>query len=101
MLPCRSVCVSVTLLTAVSGYGHPVSTFGGEIDYFMGSAAAELPELATQFYSERLVLMPGTLFVCVCAFACLCVRRCMWSSPHRAQDSALCTATTGRPRAWL
>jgi hypothetical protein len=48
---------SRTLLAA--GYGHPVSTFGGEIDYFIGSAAAELPERATQFYSERLVLMPG------------------------------------------
>jgi hypothetical protein len=41
------------------GYGHPVSTFGSKIDYFIGGTDTEVPELASQNYSERLVLLPG------------------------------------------
>lgn len=41
------------------GYGHPVSTFGSRIDYFIGGADAEVAALAEQNYSERLVLIPG------------------------------------------
>lgn len=43
----------------VTNYGHPVSTWGSEIDYFIGGADVEVPELAAQHYSERLVLIPG------------------------------------------
>ena len=43
----------------VTGYGHPVSTFGSRIDYFIGSADVELAEEAGANYSERLVLIPG------------------------------------------
>jgi len=43
----------------VMGYGHPVSTFGSRIDYFIGGADAELPQKAQEHYSERLVLIPG------------------------------------------
>ncbi len=41
------------------GYGHPVSTYGALVDYFIGGADAELPVGAEKFYSERLVLIPG------------------------------------------
>jgi predicted O-linked N-acetylglucosamine transferase (SPINDLY family) len=41
------------------GTGHPVSTFGSEIDYFISSADVEIPESAEENYSERLVLLPG------------------------------------------
>jgi hypothetical protein len=41
------------------GYGHPVSTFGSEIDYFIGGGDVELAHLAEHNYSERLVLIPG------------------------------------------
>jgi len=41
------------------GYGHPVSTFGGEIDYFIGGKDVEVVAKAEQNYSERLVLIPG------------------------------------------
>lgn len=43
----------------VMGYGHPVSTFGSQIDYFIGGADVELVEHAATNYSERLVLIPG------------------------------------------
>ena len=39
---------------------HPVSTFGSQIDYFVtGVESEESPSLASQHYSERLVLIPG------------------------------------------
>ncbi len=43
----------------VTAYGHPVSTFGSKIDYFIGGQEVEDASLAEQNYSERLVLMPG------------------------------------------
>ncbi|MFN4269953.1 MAG: hypothetical protein ACK4HN_05680 [Thermosynechococcus sp.] len=48
----------------VMGYGHPVSTFGSEIDYFIGSAAVE-PATAAQHYNERLILLPGLGQSCI------------------------------------
>lgn len=44
----------------VTGYGHPVSTFGGDIDYYIGGEESEVVEDAEKNYSERLVLIPGT-----------------------------------------
>ena len=41
------------------GYGHPASTYGAQMDYFIGGADVEVPELAGENYSERLVLIPG------------------------------------------
>ncbi|XFA73902.1 hypothetical protein RYO59_002162 [Thermosynechococcaceae cyanobacterium Okahandja] len=49
----------------VMGYGHPVSTFGSEIDYVIGGAAVEVASAARQNYSERLVLIPGLGVSCV------------------------------------
>jgi hypothetical protein len=43
----------------VCGYGHPVSTWGSEIDYWLGGIDTEDAESATQNYAERLVLIPG------------------------------------------
>lgn len=43
----------------MAGYGHPVSTWGAEIDYFIGGAEVEIAEDARANYSERLVLLPG------------------------------------------
>lgn len=43
----------------ICGTGHPVSTFGSEIDYFISGADVETPEGAESNYSERLVLLPG------------------------------------------
>jgi hypothetical protein len=43
----------------VTSYGHPVSTFGGKIDYFIGGEESEIVEDAEKNYSERLVLIPG------------------------------------------
>jgi predicted O-linked N-acetylglucosamine transferase (SPINDLY family) len=43
----------------VSNYGHPVSTFGAKIDYWIGGRETEVAELAREHYSERLVLIPG------------------------------------------
>ncbi len=43
----------------VSNYGHPVSTCGAQIDYWIGGADTEVPARATDYYSERLVLIPG------------------------------------------
>ncbi|MFM7591433.1 MAG: hypothetical protein ACKO85_06520, partial [Isosphaeraceae bacterium] len=39
--------------------GHPASTFGGKIDYFISGQEVDLPIIAPQNYSERLVLLPG------------------------------------------
>lgn len=43
----------------VACYGNPVSSSGSLVDYYIGGAAVELPQLAQENYSERLVLMPG------------------------------------------
>ena len=43
----------------ITGYGHPVSTHGSEIDYFIGGTEMEDPKAAEAYYSERLVLVPG------------------------------------------
>lgn len=42
----------------ITSTGHPVSTFGSEIDYYVSGAEAEPPE-PERHYSERLVLLPG------------------------------------------
>jgi hypothetical protein len=39
--------------------GHPVSTFGSEIDFFLSGKDVEDKESAKRFYSERLILIPG------------------------------------------
>jgi predicted O-linked N-acetylglucosamine transferase (SPINDLY family) len=44
----------------VSCYGHPVSTFGSRIDYWLGGREIESPDGCERNYSERLVLLPGT-----------------------------------------
>ncbi len=41
------------------GYGHPTTTGGSLIDFFIGGAEVELAEQAKHFYTERLVLIPG------------------------------------------
>ncbi|MEE3715758.1 hypothetical protein V2H45_03240 [Tumidithrix elongata RA019] len=43
----------------ICGLGHPVSTFGSNIDYFVSSAEAEAIKNPENHYSERLVLLPG------------------------------------------
>lgn len=43
----------------VTSYGHSVSTFGSEIDYFIGSADVEVIDKLHNNYSERVVLIPG------------------------------------------
>lgn len=43
----------------ISGTGHPVTTGGAEIDYFISGADVEVPEHPERNYSERLVLLPG------------------------------------------
>ena len=43
----------------VTGYGHPVSGFGTEVDYFIGGADVEDASRAAENYDERLVLIPG------------------------------------------
>lgn len=43
----------------VTNYGHPVSTFGARIDYWIGGQETEDVERAREHYSERLVLIPG------------------------------------------
>lgn len=43
----------------ITTYGHPVSTFGAEIDYFIGGAAVEDLSKAEENYSERLIVIPG------------------------------------------
>lgn len=41
------------------GLGHGVSTYGANIDYFFSGQAVEFLHQAQQFYSEKLVLLPG------------------------------------------
>ncbi|MDZ7620195.1 MAG: hypothetical protein U1E05_24610 [Patescibacteria group bacterium] len=41
------------------GYGHPTTTAGTLIDYFIGGAEVEVAEKAQDFYTEKLVLIPG------------------------------------------
>jgi predicted O-linked N-acetylglucosamine transferase (SPINDLY family) len=41
------------------GTGHPVSTWGSEIDYFVSGVAVETPDAPERNYSERLLLLPG------------------------------------------
>ncbi len=43
----------------VTNYGHPVSTFGSKIDYWIGGRETEAIDRALEHYSERLVLIPG------------------------------------------
>ena len=43
----------------IIGTGHPVSTWGAEIDYFFGGQLVDRPDHPEQNYSERLVLLPG------------------------------------------
>ena len=43
----------------VSNYGHPVSTFGAKVDYWIGGRETEVADRAREHYSERLVLIPG------------------------------------------
>ncbi len=42
-----------------TGYGHPATTGGSEIDYFIGGTETELVAAAEHYYTERLVLIPG------------------------------------------
>jgi hypothetical protein len=44
----------------ICGYGHPVSTFGSRIDYWLGGRDIESIEDHERNYSERLVLVPGS-----------------------------------------
>jgi predicted O-linked N-acetylglucosamine transferase (SPINDLY family) len=57
----ESICLSNMRLAPiqVATYGHPVSTWGSQIDYFMGGSDVEIAHLAQENYSERLVLVPG------------------------------------------
>lgn len=43
----------------VCGYGHPVSTFGSLIDYFIGGLDSEDLDTCQDNYSEQLILIPG------------------------------------------
>jgi len=43
----------------VCGYGHPVSTYGSFVDYFIGGVDSEKIEMAYDNYSEHLILIPG------------------------------------------
>src|SRR2546429_306824 len=43
----------------IMSLGHPVSTWGSEIDYFISGADVEPPNYPERNYSERLVLLPG------------------------------------------
>lgn len=49
----------------IAMYGHPVSSFAGEIDYFIGSADGEIREDIQDNYSERVVLIPGLAAISV------------------------------------
>jgi hypothetical protein len=42
----------------ITSTGHPVSTFGSEVDYYVSGVEAEPPD-PERHYSERLVLLPG------------------------------------------
>ena len=43
----------------IMGFGHPVSTFGSEIDYCLSGREIEDNRTAAAHYSERLILLPG------------------------------------------
>ncbi len=43
----------------ICGLGHPISTFGSEIDYFISGADVELNRNPEVNYSERLILLKG------------------------------------------
>jgi Glycosyl transferase family 41 len=43
----------------ICGLGHPVSTFGSEIDYFISGNAVEVADRPEVNYTERLVLLSG------------------------------------------
>jgi hypothetical protein len=43
----------------VTGYGHPVSTFGSEIDYFVVGAEVEDLDSLSKNYSETPIVLPG------------------------------------------
>jgi len=43
----------------LSSYGHPASTWGAEIDYWIGGQRVENTQHCAEHYSERLVLLPG------------------------------------------
>ena len=43
----------------ITGYGHPVSSWGGDIDYYIGGRSIENGLHPEKRYSERLVLIPG------------------------------------------
>jgi len=43
----------------IMGLGHPVSTFGSEIDYFITGEEVEHPTEVINNYYERVVLIPG------------------------------------------
>lgn len=43
----------------VLGYGHPASTWGAQMDYFIGGDEVEIIAEAERNYSERLVTIPG------------------------------------------
>jgi len=43
----------------VTGYGHPVSTFGGQIDYFVVGEETEKVENLAENYSEKPIVLPG------------------------------------------
>ncbi|MEM7523096.1 MAG: hypothetical protein AAF360_04915, partial [Pseudomonadota bacterium] len=44
----------------ISNYGHPVSTFGSQIDYWIGGQITEVEDRHREYYSERLLLIPGS-----------------------------------------
>lgn len=43
----------------VTGYGHPVSTFGETIDYFVVDRDFEDMKTMSRYYSENLIVVPG------------------------------------------
>jgi hypothetical protein len=43
----------------VTGYGHPVSTFGSEIDYFVVGGETEILDDLDKNYSETPIVLPG------------------------------------------
>jgi hypothetical protein len=43
----------------ICGTGHPVSTWGSQIDYFISGEAVENEKISRQNYSEKLILLKG------------------------------------------
>lgn len=43
----------------ITSYGHSVSTFGADIDYYLASESVEDLDRLAENYSERVVLLPG------------------------------------------